>query len=177
YAAEEGTGTATSGWTSGATANNVRFIRLGHVLLWRAEVAVEENDLATALNLVNQLRNRAKNGCWVQEGGDRDDGSHADNAANYDIEPYTSFPDQTYARKAVRFEMRLEFGMEGSRFFDLVRWGVAAQVINAYIAKEQVLQEYLAGSSFVAGKNEFYPIPQTQIDVLGSDVLKQNPGY
>jgi hypothetical protein len=177
YEAEEGTGTATSGWTSGATANNVRFIRLGHILLWRAEVAVEENDLTMALNLVNTIRNRAKNGCWVQEGGVRDDGSHGDNAANYEIEPYASFPDQAYARKAVRFEMRLEFGMEGNRFFDLVRWGVAAQVLNAYLAKESVFQEYLQGSNFVAGKNEYYPIPQTQIDVLGSDVLKQNPGY
>lgn len=177
YQSEEGAGTATSGWTSGSTANNVRFIRLGHVMLWRAEVAVEESDLATALDLVNQLRIRARDGCWVQEGGARDDGSHADNAANYDIEPYASFPDQDYARKAVRFETRLEFGMEGTRFFDLVRWGVAADVINTYIAKEQNLRAYLAGSNFVAGKNEVFPIPQIQIDVLGPDLLEQNPGY
>jgi hypothetical protein len=177
YAAEEGTGTSTAGWTSGATANNVRFIRLGHVILWRAEVAVEENDLATALDLVNQLRTRARDGCYVQEGGVRDDGSHADNAANYQVEPYPSFPDQEYARKAVRFETRLEFGMEGSRFFDLVRWGVAADVLNEYVAKEGNLRAYLQGVTFVAGKNEVYPIPQTQIDVLGSDLLKQNPGY
>jgi len=177
YQAEEGSGTATSGWTSGATANNVRFIRLGHVMLWRAEVAADEGDLATALDLVNQLRVRARDGCWVQEGGVRDDGSHADNAANYQIEPYASFPDAAFAEKAVRFEIRLEFGMEGNRFFDLVRWGVAADVLNTYVAKEQSLRAYLAGVTFVAGKNEVYPIPQTQIDVLGSDLLKQNPGY
>ena len=177
YKAEEGSGTATSGWTSGATANNVRFIRLAHVMLWRAEVAVEENDLGTALDLVNQLRVRARDGCYVQEGGVRDNGSHADNAANYQVEPYASFPDQAYARKAVRFETRLEFGMEGNRFFDLVRWGVAADVINTYIAKESSLRAYLQGVTFRAGKNEVYPIPQQQIDVLGSDLLKQNPGY
>ncbi len=177
YKAEEGSGTATSGWTSGATANNVRFIRLAHVMLWRAEVAVEENDLSTALDLVNQLRVRARDGCYVQEGGVRDNGTHADNAANYQVEPYASFPDQTYARKAVRFEFRIETAMEGTRFFDLVRWGVAADVINTYLAKEQNLRAYLAGVSFQAGKNEVYPIPQIQIDVLGSDLLKQNPGY
>jgi hypothetical protein len=146
-------------------------------MLWRAEVAVEENDLATAMGLVNELRLRARDGCWVLEGGAVDNGSHTNPAANYHVEPYTSFPSQDYARKAVRFEMRLEFGMEGNRFFDLVRWGVAAQVLNTYIAKEKALQEYLDGTSFVAGKNERYPIPQIQIDVLGSEVLKQNPGY
>jgi len=146
-------------------------------MLWRAEVAVEENDLATALDLVNQLRVRARDGCHVQEGGVRDDGSHADDAANYVVEPYASFPDQDYARKAVRFELRLETAMEGTRFFDLVRWGVAADVLNAYLAKEQNLRAYLQGVSFQAGKNEVYPIPQIQIDVLGSDLLKQNPNY
>ena len=44
---------------------------------------------------------------------------------------YTSFPSQDYARKAVRFERRLELAMEGQRFFDLVRWGIAATTINA----------------------------------------------
>ncbi len=177
YQSEEGTGTATSGWTKGATANNIRFIRLGHVLLWRAEIAVDEGDLATALDLVNQLRNRVKNGCWVQEGGVRDDGSHADNAANYQIEPHPSFPDTDFARKAIRFETRLEFGMEGNRFFDLVRWSAAADVLNTYLAKEQNLRPYLRGVTFIKDKNEIYPIPQAQIDIVGNEVLKQNPGY
>jgi len=46
-------------------------------------------------------------------------------AANYFIKEYPSFPDADYARDAVRFESRLEFAMEGHRFFDLVRWGIA----------------------------------------------------
>jgi hypothetical protein len=58
-------------------------------------------------------------------------------AANYVINQYTqAWTDKTTARKAVQFEHRLEFGMEGHRFFDLVRWGIAAETLNAYMQKE-----------------------------------------
>ena len=67
--------------------------------------------------------------------------------------------------------------MEGNRFFDLVRWGVAADVLNTYLAKEQILRPYLRGVFFTNGKNEIYPIPQAQIDIVGNQILKQNPGY
>lgn len=176
YKAEEGSNTDAAGWTSGATANNVRVIRLAHVILWRAEVAAGENDLGTAMNMVNLLRVRADNN-HVQEGGVTDNGKHSNDAANYDVRPYASFADQAYAWKAIKMEHRLEFYMEGFRFFNLVRWGDAATVINKYLEKEKSHRAYLNGVSFVAGKNEKYPIPQQQIDVLGSDVLKQNPGY
>ena len=183
YASEKDVLTSASGWTSGSTANNVRIIRLAHVLLWRAEVAVEENDMAYATNLVNQLRLRARDGCWVLEGDAADDGSHVGPdgelpAANYSVEPYASpFPNQEYARKAVQFEHRLEFAMEGFRFFNLVRWGIAAETINTYLVKESTMRAYLNGVSFDGSKNVRQPIPQIQIDVLGPDVLKQNPGY
>ena len=176
YKAEEGSNTDAAGWTSGATANNVRIIRLAHVILWRAEVAVDESDLGTAMDLVNLLRIRADND-HVQGGGVEDDGTHPNDEANYDVRPYTTFPDQAYAWKAVKMEHRLEFFMEGFRFFNLVRWGDAATVLNKYLEKEKTHRAYLQGVSFTAGKNEIYPIPQIQIDVLGSDVLKQNPGF
>lgn len=70
--------------------------------------------------------------------------------------------------------------MEGTRFFDLVRWGIAAETLNAYVAKEQSLRTYLNGAQFVKGKHEYYPIPFQEIvntKVNGEDVLKQNPGY
>jgi len=176
YKAEEGSLTDAAGWTSGATANNVRIIRLAHIILWRAEVAAEENDLDYARDLVNLLRERADNN-HVQEGGVEDDGTHPNDAANYDVRPYASFPDQAYAWKAIKFEHRLEFFMEGFRFFNLVRWGDAADVLNKYLEKEKTHRAYLNGVSFVEGKNERYPIPQIQIDVVGPEILKQNPGY
>lgn len=185
YASERGITTTTSGWATGVNANNYRAYRYSHVLLWRAEVAVEENDLATALDLVNQIRNRAKNSspvmglCTTYElpQGVEPVVDYDQPAANYMVEPYPSFPDQAYARQAVRHEMRLEFAMEGHRFFDLVRWGIADQVLNDYIDKDAEFRSFLQGKSFTAGKDEYWPIPITQIDITGGDILQQNPGY
>jgi starch-binding outer membrane protein, SusD/RagB family len=176
YAAKEGVDSYAGSWTGGITANNVRIIRLAHIILWRAEVAATENDMATATEMVNLLRARADN-FHVQEGGVEDDGTHPNDAANYDVRVYPIFPDQAYAWKAIKFEHRLEFFMEGFRFFNLVRWGDAARVLNKYLEKEKTHRTYLEGMSFTPGKNEYLPIPQVQIDVVGPEVLKQNPGY
>jgi hypothetical protein len=61
-------------------------------------------------------------------------------------------------------ERRVELAMEADRFFDLVRTGRAATVMQA------------AGKPFVAGKHEVFPIPQVQID-FSNGRLKQNPNY
>jgi hypothetical protein len=71
--------------------------------------------------------------------------------------------------------------MEGHRFFDLVRWETADLEINGYLQIEQKLRSHLNGSVFIKGKNEYFPIPQSQID-LSVDAhrvqhLHQNPGY
>ena len=150
-----------------ANANNYRAIRYADLLLMRAEIAVEESDLPTALTLVNQIRTRA-----ATELVKKDDGTPA---ANYLVKPYTAFASQDYARKAVRFERRLELAMEGHRHFDLVRWGVADVVLNAYLAKESKKRTYLSGATFKKGSSEYFPIPQAQIDIMGSNILKQNP--
>lgn len=153
--------------------NNYEFIRYSDILLMRAEVAVEENDLTAALGYVNEVRNRAKNGCVIQfENGTP--------AANYKVEPYPAFSDQEYARKAVRFERRLELAMEGHRFFDLVRWDVAAEVLNTYLAKESTRRTYLKGAQFTEGRDEYLPIPEVQIvnsSIDGRPTLTQNLGY
>lgn len=171
----EASSTTTTGWMTGLNPNNFRIYKLGHVILWLAECEVEVGSLHNATELVNLIRNRAKGSNVVTF----EDGTPA---ANYDVEPYTTdFADQDYGRKAVRMELRLEFGMEGMRFFDLVRWGIAAEVMNNYLQVEGSIMPPLTGMTFIAGKHERWPIPLTQIDlsdkVDGVSVLTQNPSY
>lgn len=154
-------------------ANNYRKYKLSHVILWLAECEVEVGSLQNATLLVNQIRNRAKASTVVKF----DDGTPA---ANYKIEPYPSdFISKEQARSAIQMETRLEFGMEGNRFFDLVRWGIIGNVLNNYLSVEKTRMDYLANKSFSVGQHEIWPIPQSQIDItnMNGDILEQNPGY
>lgn len=179
YKWEQGTYTDNSSWTSGYTANNYHYIRFAQVLLWAAEVKVELGKLDEAQTYVNMVRNRAANPAdWVKFPW----GTYA---ANYVISPYPSgyftLVGQSRARALVHFEEKIELAMEGHRFFDLVRWGEADSVLNAYAAHE-VASGYtlMQGAHFTKGKNEYFPIPQQEIDrsvVNGQPTLKQNPGY
>jgi len=171
---EEGSYSNTSGRTF-PNANNYRKFKLSHVILWLAECEVEEGNLTRAAELVNLLRNRAKQSNVVTF----EDGTPA---ANYLVEPYkVPFPNQDYARRAVRHEHRLELSMEGYRFYDLVRWGVASDVINTFLQVDGTRMGHLRGAYFTEGQNELWPIPQTQIDITldrnGQQILIQNPGY
>jgi len=166
--------THASGWTSGYNSNNLKLIRLSDVMLQLAEAEVELGNLERARALVNQIRQRAANPAdFVMDG--------ANPAANYQVGQYTApWTDKAVATKAVRFERRVELGMEGHRFFDLVRWGVAAQVKTAYYAKDGVRRGYLRTATFTAGKNEVFPLPAKAITQSAKDgvpTLKQNPGY
>lgn len=174
YKSQEGSFTDASSWTRGYSLMNYNIIRYADVLLMQAEAEVELGNLEAARALVNQVRARAANSAhWVMEY----DGSAP--AANYVISEYTAaWTDANTARTAVRMERKLELSGEGHRFFDLVRWGIAASTLNDYLAYEsQYLVTKFGGASFTTGKNEYYPIPQSQIDIQGSDVLTQNPGY
>lgn len=170
-AEEASGGVDKSSWTPGYSALNVMLIRVADLYLMQAEAKVELNKLDEALDLVNQVRNRAKTGAVVMNG--------AVPAANYVINLYASFPDQAFARNAVRMERKLELSGEGHRFFDLVRWGIAKTTLDAYLSYERskVAASPFTGASFTENKSEYMPIPQPEIDILTPEVLQQNPGY
>lgn len=168
-------------------ANNVNIIRFSDVILWAAECAADANDLTAARTYVNMVRARAADPTgWVYKASNYNAPqaiyeTQTTPADNYKIGLYTvAFADKAAAIKAVRFERRLELAMEGQRFFDLVRWGIAATTINTYIAREKAARPLKLNANFVAGKNEYMPIPQGEIDNMNSDGtvrLAQNPGY
>ena len=171
--AEKGTESSVEGRTF-PNANNYRKFKLGQVILWLAEIEVETGDLERARELVNMIRNRAKESNVVL----MPDGTPA---SNYVIEPYPSFPSREYARLAYQHEMRVEYAMEGYRFYDLVRWGIAEEYIDRHFEADGTQLAYLLGRDFVSGQHEIWPIPQLQIDLSrdenGNPVLEQNPGY
>lgn len=183
----------TIGWNY-VTSANYDMIRFADVLLLAAECEVEAGSLANAEKYVNQVRARAADPAgWVKTYVDNTDPSKGFTntpAANYKVGLYTGkfSQGQDYARKAVRFEKRLELAFEGHYFADLQRWdngkGYMADQINHTIEHENLQPSEHAPSlktaKFVKGKHELYPIPQTQIDkskVNGVATLVQNPGY
>ncbi len=173
----------------GTNTRNFRAYRYSHVLLWRAEVAVEENDLDYARELVNMIRNRTKNSQFVMgrvtdytldTQPDPADIDYTQYAANYVISEYpadaAAFQTQEEARKAVRVESRLEFATEGHRFFDLRRWGIDNEVLNNYIEADVQFRTFLQGAAYDQNQDDYFPLPQTQLD-LQPDVLAQDPAY
>lgn len=168
------------------TAINIFIIRFADVLLMAAEANVQASspDLGKAMDYVNRVRNRAANpaGFVYKYKNDADPlaGFSTTPAANYNIKPYPSFPTKDFALKAIYFERKLELGMEGQRFFDISRWGIAPAVMNAFYAYEGTITNDIRDGHFTANKNEYYPIPQTEIDktiVNGVKTLTQNQGY
>ena len=150
------------------TSKNVDFIRYADVLLFKAEALIQLDRWDEALPIINQVRARAASStARPVEAGATD---------IYNVGTYDAFPSKEFALKALKFERRLEFGMEGPRFFDLVRWGEAAEVLNAYLAEERTKRDFLANAEFTAGRDEYYPIPQREIDFTGG-VYVQNAGY
>ena len=181
YLADEGSSTHST--NKRAVNNNYRLLKVSSVILWLAECEAELGNLAGAETYVNLIRSRAKTG------------SVQDASVNTVVNPY---PVGTFAAKgksfslnAIRMENRLEFAMEGHRFFDLVRWGIAAPYINKYLKEESIngtdlsgrtynKRGYLVGRSYTAGKNDYFPLPNDEIlnsQLDGKPTLTQNPGY
>jgi starch-binding outer membrane protein, SusD/RagB family len=180
-------------------ANNINLMRFSDVLLMDAECQVlgSTQNLTQAETYVNMVRTRAANpstqctsgtfsaSTYVYTGGTPSD--------NYVIAPYPTgyFTTGTIAMEAIIMERRLELAEEGHRFFDLARWqvgnpiypaaGYMTTVLDAYATQEATIHPtQYAGVSFTAGKTEYFPIPQQQIDAENSGgkiVLKQIPNY
>jgi SusD family. len=129
---------------------NLRVLRYADVLLMFAEAANEvggTDNIIAALAALNSVRARARVG------------------APAGTLPDITTTDQDELREAIRHERRIELAMEHDRFFDLVRWGIAQDVLNA-----------VGKTNFSNARDVLLPIPQTQID-LSAGVLTQNPGY
>ncbi|MDO6602841.1 RagB/SusD family nutrient uptake outer membrane protein [Arenibacter palladensis] len=150
------------------TTKNYITIRFADVLLFKAEALIQLDRWEEALPIINQIRARAEASTQRPLAAGASD--------IYNIGQYSSFPNKEFAWKALKFERRMELAMEGWRFFDLVRWGEAEQTLNAYLAEEKTKRDYLSNAEFTEGRDEYYPIPQREIDFTGG-VYKQNPGY
>lgn len=168
-----------------AFAMNDYVFRYTDVMLMRAEALIELNRLDEAEEIVNDIRNRAANSV----------GKHIAYAADQceiALYPAGYFSDKETARKCLRWERRLEMAMENGRYFDLRRWGIASQTLNAYFASEQksvytyvneagetVEQTYglyYRDAHYTPGKNEFFPIPYNQMFYIPG-LYSQNKGY
>lgn len=153
------------------TAKNEDVLRYDDILLMQAEAYIELGQQDNALPIINQIRARAAASTGRLK---KADGTFP---SNYNVQGYSAANwTQDYARKALQWERRLEFATEGPRFFDLVRWGIAEQTLNAYIAVEKIRRPFLATAKFTAGRDEYLPIPQSEI-TFTNGLYKQNPGY
>lgn len=143
---------------------NYIVIRYADVLLMYAEAACELNLIDEGKAKLNEVRQRAKNSMV----------NPADPTVLIPF-PYGTYSEnQDNLRAAIRHERRLEFAMEGQRWFDLIRWGIAGEVMNAYKEKYKN-QEGKDMSAFIIGTHELFPIPETQLNA--NTLLDQNYGY
>ncbi|MBK7009187.1 MAG: RagB/SusD family nutrient uptake outer membrane protein [Saprospiraceae bacterium] len=122
---------------------NYTAIRYAEVLLWEAEALNELGRVAEAAIPLEEVRSRARN--------------QAGNPTT--ALPKISTTDIAEMRAAIRHERQVELAFELHRFFDLVRWGIAGDLLPG----------------FVKDKHERFPLPQTEIDLNAN--LLQNPGY
>lgn len=140
----------------GTPMNRIVF-RYADVLLERAEAYAQLNETGEAIKLVNEIRKRAKQSTGMIANYPSDYG------VKFNISTYNGSYSQEDALKIVKMERRLEMGMESERFFDLVRWGVAEKVLNKYFAEEANNCSIYGDAHFTANKNEYLPIPFSQV--------------
>lgn len=122
---------------------NFTALRYADVLLMYAEALNELNRTDDAYPYINLVRARA------------------------DLLPLSGLTKEAFAL-ALEQERRVEFFLEGHRWFDLVRTGRFQEVMNTYFQE--------SGMSFTVEAHEtLMPIPLREIDI--DPDLEQNPGY
>ncbi|HTJ12599.1 MAG TPA: RagB/SusD family nutrient uptake outer membrane protein [Dinghuibacter sp.] len=156
-------------------AKNESAVRYDRVLLEKAEILIQLGREAEALPIINQIRQRAANSQSLLVF------ANGQPSLPYKISLYQDGVNCTwnnaFAWQALQWEDRLEFAMEGERWYDLVRWGIAADALNTYFAKEMPRgRGWMKDGHFTAGRDEYMPIPQPQMN-YSYGVYKQNPGY
>ena len=131
--------------------------RYADVILERAEAEAQLGNASEAVRLVNEIRTRAAGSTQMI----------ADYPNRYGVKLYCKNYTGSYSKdealRIVKMERRLELAMESERFFDLVRWGEASKVLNDYFAAEKERVTFLTDAVFTANKNEYLPIPHSQI--------------
>ncbi len=157
-----------SQWAS--SMNRIVF-RYADVLLMRAEAKAQQNKADEAIQLVNEVRDRAIKMAKSSSVA----GYAAQYNVHYAISKYNTVPSKDETLKIVKFERRLELALEYERFFDLVRWGEASAVINAFYASERNSMHFLDDANFHKNQNEYLPVPHEQIAASGGN-YKQNIG-
>ena len=142
-----------------ASSMNRIVLRYADVLLMRAEAQAQLGQTSEAIALVNQVRERAAGMATssVVSNYSNKYGVH------YAVGKYIGSYSKDEAMKIIKMERRLELAMESERFFDLVRWGDAATVLNKYYSTESEKMNFLSGSQFTANKNEYLPVPFEQM--------------
>jgi hypothetical protein len=157
-----------------SSSKNWPVIRYADVLLWKAEALIELGRHLEAVPLINQLRARSDRSKSLLVNAD---GSAT---SNYNVKSYVPGVNcnwtQDFARSALRFERRIEFATEGYHFFDLVRWGIAAQTMNAYFNIEKTRATHLSTARFTPARDEYFPIPLNQVN-FSSGLYEQNKGW
>lgn len=138
-------------------AENRIVFRYADVLLERAEAYTQLGESAKAIALVNEIRLRAKHSTSMIANYPSDYG------VKFNISTYDGTYSKEEALKIVKMERRLEMGMESERFFDLVRWGEAESVLNKYYAEETNDCSIYGAAHFTKDKNEYLPIPYSQV--------------
>jgi starch-binding outer membrane protein, SusD/RagB family len=130
------TGNVSQGSWNEVSLINYNLMRFSDLLLMAAECEIEVGDPEKARSYVNQIRTRVNNSDVKNDG--------VNDASNYRVGLYTTpWTKNNFSSEAVRFERKLELGMEGPRFFDLIRWGAdyALKELNqGYIPNEAPLQ-------------------------------------
>jgi hypothetical protein len=156
-------------------AKDVEAVRYDMVLLWKAEALIQLGRQDEALPIINKVRQRAANSTQLLKF------ANGKPTLDYKIEKYKPGVNcnwtKQFAWKALKWEDRLEFAMEGERFHDLVRWGIAEKVMNNQFKVEEPRgRGWLKDAHFTAGRDEYAPIPQNQMN-WSRGVYKQNVGY